>query len=344
MAKTTGALLIGALNYDVYISVPNLNGAVEATSLENTIPLLLPLERRIGGGAAITAVALATLGLSTTVAGVVGNDSSQLLETLWKAGVATDVVTHSDVPTAVTRAYHSPDGKKLYKADIRSNQLFTAKDLTEMLDEVGRSRIVMRTGYPWTPEIAGVPTAELFRYARKNCTITALDMSSPAKWPEGMLESLISDVLPQVDLLCANAWELYSLARRPDEPKLNAGEAEDCMSPKRVLECSARLIKGGVSVVNVHYGEKGTVLVTANGWAHALPPYVAQTVNPTGCGNLQNAGIIYCMLNDRRPDRLGSSTSFGLDLPYAAKFANAAAALRLGGKEFPSFKEIKARA
>lgn len=342
MTKTIDALFIGALNYDVYINVPNLNRAIDATSLDNAVPLLLPSERRIGGGAAITAVALATLGLSTAVVGAVGKDGDALLEALKQAGVISLITQHSRVPTAVTLAYHTPEGGELYKANTQSNELFGTGDLTKLLGNVRQSRLVMRTGYPWMPQLAGLPTAELFRFARQNDVITALDMSNPKALDKRVLEELVSEVLPNVDLLCANVNELYCLANYKAGPDVGVSELETTISSETILDYSSQLIRRGVNIVNVHCGERGTVLVTNSGYVHAIPPQVAHIVNPTGCGNLQNAGFIYCLLNDGRLDRLGSSLGLGLDLFYAAKFANAAAALRLGGKEFPTFEQIKA--
>lgn len=100
------------------------------------------------------------------------------------------------------------------------------------------------------------------------------------------------------------------------------------MMPERALEYAHRLLEKGVKTVNLHYGRKGTILVTKSGYVHAEPCRVEKYANPSGCGNLQNAGVIYCMLN-------------GDDLPYTARFANAMAVSRLNGNDFPTLRDAE---
>jgi len=315
-------LLIGAINYDIY--VPYVNNSTETTSLSDVVRL------KIGGGASITAIALATLGLSSAVAGSVGRDADIIRSELEERGVRQVLKKYPDVETAITVVEHYPDGRKRYRANTKSNRFFTPDDLRKVLPYVARSRVVMRTGYPWMPQIAGKPTAELFDYARQHGVTTALDMSNPDSWEQRLLEELISDVVPNIDLLCANENELHRLARTQNEPQIDNPELEAYMTPDRALKYAHRLLDRGVSTVNLHYGARGTMLVTKDGYVHQEPPRVEKYENPTGCGNLQNAGVIYCMRN-------------GNDLGYAARFANTMAVLRLEGKDFPTLQDIKTR-
>lgn len=312
--------LIGAVNYDIY--VPHTNNSVETSSSSDDIRI------EIGGGAPITAVALANLGMSPAIAGSIGKHADILLRELDSKGVKHFFKQYEDIETAITVADHYPDGKKRYRADTRSNRQFSPGDMNDVLQYVKGSRMVMRTGYSWMPQIGGRYTAGLFDYARQNGVTTALDMSNPDSWDKTLLEELVTDVVPNIDLLCANEKELNQLARKQHEPKGNNSELEDYMTPERVLEFSHRLLDKGVRIVNLHYGQKGTVLVTKNGYVHEMPPNIKKYTNPTGCGNLQNAGVIYCMLNSK-------------DFGYTARFANAMAVLRLEGNSFPTLEEAE---
>lgn len=316
------ALLIGAINYDVYAL--HKDNSIETSVLSDGLRL------EIGGGASITAIALARLGLSCAVAGSVGNDAATFIEKLDEKKVKHFLKQHHEVGTALTLAIHYQDGNKRHLANTTSNKFFTHQDLRELFPQIKNSKLVMRTGYPWMPQIAGRPTAELFNYARENNVITALDMSNPETWEKKLLEELVSDVVPNIDLLCANEKELYRLAKKEDELEIINSGIEEYMAPKRALEYAHRLLLRGVKIVNLHYGKRGTMLLTKDEYIHIEPLKVERYVNPTGCGNLQNVGIIYCMLNDK-------------DLRYAAKFANTIAVLRLEGNDFPKLNDIEAR-
>ena len=65
------ALFIGAINYDFYAY--HKNNSIETSALSDDIRM------EIGGGASITALALARLGLSSAVAGSVGDDAATLI-------------------------------------------------------------------------------------------------------------------------------------------------------------------------------------------------------------------------------------------------------------------------
>ncbi|MFH1325140.1 MAG: carbohydrate kinase family protein [archaeon] len=311
---------VGALNYDVY--VPHKNNHAETSSLSDEIEL------EIGGGAAITAIAMATLGISPVVVGSVGKHSAIITQEFDNVGISYHLKYHPELKAAMTVADHYADGKKRYRANTIANRLFTSENLREIYPHIKTSRMVMRTGYPWMPQIAGKPTAELFNYARQHNVMTALDMSNPDSWEKRLLEELISEVTPQIDLLCANEKELHRLGRKSDEPLLDNSELEKYMVPERALEYAHRLIDRGVKIVNVHYGPLGTMIVTKNCYVHQQPPETKGYINPTGCGNLQNAGVIYSLLKED-------------DLDSAAKFGNAMAVLRLSGTLFPTLNEVE---
>src|SRR3989338_5343144 len=313
-------LFIGAVNYDILF--PHLESPVETSSPSD-------IRRRIGGGASITAIALATLGLSSAVAGSIGKDADIILKELDNRGVK-HFLRQYPVETAITAVEHYPDGRKRYMANTGSNALFTPEDLSEVLPHVNNSRVVMRTGYPWMPQIAGRPTAELFEYARQHNVVTALDMSSPDSWQKKMLEELVSDVVPYIYLLCANRRELYTLGIKEGEPQIDNSDLEAHTTPERALEYAHRLLDQGVTIVNLHYGQRGTMLVTKHGHVHEEPPKVERYVNPTGCGNQQNAGVISRILS-------------GDNLSYAARFGNTMAVLRLSGTDFPTLQDVKTR-
>ncbi len=318
-SKKYDVFFIGAINYDIY--VPHRNNEEETSSIAEDIKI------EIGGGASITAMALSTLGLKTAVAGPVGKNPEIILNKLKEKNITSYFKQYNEVETAITIADHYPNGKRRYRADTRSNRLFSQNDLEEIVSEIIQSKIIMRTGYPWMLQIAGKPTAALFRYARSYNITTTLDMSNPDAWENSLLEELISEVIPTIDWLCANEKELYKLAKKSDE-QIENSKIESYMTPERALEYACRLLNKGVKLVNLHYGSRGTMLITKDNYIIQEPPTIEKFVNPTGCGNLQNAGLIYCLLNN-------------MDLNYAAKFSNAMAGLRLNGIDFPTLEDVK---
>src|SRR3989338_7194344 len=100
---TIGALLTGAVNLDVYVSHmsnPDKTNKIETTSLARGIKM------EIGGGASITALALAKLGLLSAVAGAIGEDSDIILRKLAEPNVQTFLKYYPHGEPAVTIAEH----------------------------------------------------------------------------------------------------------------------------------------------------------------------------------------------------------------------------------------------
>jgi len=255
---------IGPSSIDVY--VPYSQRPAEYTYLDDGIRM------GIGGGATITAIALARLGMSTAVAGSIGIYSGSIRNMLERRGVISFLKRYP-VETAITVIDHYSNGRKRPRANIKSNTFYTQRDLEDNFKHVSESRLVLRTGYPWMPQIAGEPTVKLFEHAKQHNVITALDMSNPVSWEKGLLEGLVSDVLPKTDLLCANERELYVLARREDEPKIPKSDVEAHMTPNRAYKYARRLLDKGVKTVNLHYGPRGTMIIT-NGsrlWSLSQP-------------------------------------------------------------------------
>jgi len=317
---------VGSANKDIYI--PVVSSPKEYTHVRRE-----GLRIAMGGGALNVVGFLAHLGLSTAIAGSIGNDANDIiLERLKEYGIKSFLIKY-EVDTDVTAALHYPDVGKRYISSIKSKELYSPEDLKEVLSEIKKSKVLYRSSYPWQRGIIGKPSIELFDYARKNNVITVFDMSSPERWEEGLLEELRTEIIPRTDWLCANTRELYVLTKEEDKPEIPKSEIEDYMTLKRILKSARMMMDKGVKIVNIHEGRRGSVIIKKGAHYHAEPPRVEKYLHPTrliptGTGDAQNSGFIYCMLNEK-------------DLKYTVNFANTMAVLRLSGIRRPKLNQVE---
>ncbi len=173
-------------------------------------------------------------------------------------------------------------------------------------------------------------TARQFKAALDKGVVTALDLGGYIKNPDyrALFEKLF---LPGLSLVCGNEKELYWAAKRERENIKNPDKIREFMTPDKVVEFANRIFETGygrLQLINIHYGKDGTILVRRGKHSHEMPSFRPHIKNNSGPGNVQNAGVIYCFLK-------------GKDDAYAAKFANAAAGLYVGGMGYPRLGQIE---
>ena len=258
-------------------------------------------ERRemLGGKGANQAVALAQLGASVSLLGVIGDDGlgDRLL-----AGAAADGI---DV-RAVSRRPHSPtglivdlvddEGRRRYLEDLPASVRLTEDDLASAADTLVASRAVL-VQLQQPPEVV----AAAVRAAHSLEKVVVVDGVPP--------EAYRSVVLAGADVLRADAHEAELLA---------GGPIPDPDAARRV---AGELLRHGPELVVLAVSGQGNQFVWPDGELF-LPLVDTHVVDPTGAGDAFVAALTVATLR-------------GADPRAAAQAATEAAAAtvgRLGGR------------
>ncbi|GGL93179.1 1-phosphofructokinase [Deinococcus aerolatus] len=266
-----------------------------------------------GGKGVNVAAFLADWGLRVTATGLLGDSNPAAFEALFRAKGVHDAFVR--VPGATRVGVKLVDGEAQETTDINLPGLAATP---QALAELG-SRLAALGGDHGTFVLAGSlpPGVEADFYARLTGTLraagcfVALDTSGAA-----LTAALAAQTLP--DLVKPNIHELEAALGRS-----LTHEAE-------VLEAARDLLRRGASLVAVSQGERGALLVSAQGAVRAVPPRVRIT-STVGAGDAMVAGLV-------------SAHADGLDLAGAARRATAfslGAITRLGA-HLPSRTDLDA--
>lgn len=223
-----------------------------------------------GGGAAITAIGLAKLGMRAGVAGAVGEDGAWLMETLQRNEVDTArILTIGGESTGITVA----------ASNAEDRAFFTYAGANRRLREATRATIIDAPHLHW----AGLVDHDLF--SRFGGTIS-LDVGFAQANRETM------DALPLVDLFFPNEVEAARMT----------GERE----PETMLRAFQ---SAGARAVVLKMGERGAAMLVEHRLLHLAAPRV-NTVETTGAGDCFDAGFLFGWLRGKGPEeclRLGNA-------------------------------------
>lgn len=265
-----------------------------------------------GGNAANFALGCAALGLRTGLAACLGGDpiSKFLAAALRKSKVVSFVKLRRALDAGRTVALAHEDGSRQLLTYNGSNLALELKDIPR---NALNAKHVHRAGYWWTPKLQGKPTRDLLRRARNSGGSTSLDVSTdPEGWPEARRAKVLA-VLPEVSVFFGNEEEILGVFGTRDF-RTAAKEA----------------FAMGVEVLAVHRGARGCTLF-AHGARVDVPAFRAAARNPTGTGDVFNAGFVFGRLR-------------GWSLERCGRFANAVAARHLEGPNvYPTRREVERR-
>jgi sugar/nucleoside kinase (ribokinase family) len=265
-----------------------------------------------GGNATNFALQMGTLGATTTFIGVLGRDANgDLLRDAYRThGVRAIVRTDPRRPTGATVALSWIGGGRALITSLGANGSFRSQHIPPTafrgVDHVHRA------GFWWTPQLIGPPTANLLARAQREGAGTSMDMSTdPQGWPRERIRAARL-CLPFVDMFFGNEVEVCALG----------GEA----SP---FDAARRICGLGAKEVVIHRGAKGSVSITPENRVMAKA-FSVREENPTGCGDVFNAGYVYARLRAE---------------PVAAAllFANACSALHIQDRRrpYPKITEVR---
>jgi ribokinase len=264
-------------------------------------------QREVGGGAAITACALAKLGVPVAVFGSVGQaDGQWVIDRLKSFGVnCSGLQLHSTEPTGVTVSTSTREDRAFltyYGANMNLESLLRRAETAHALE---RARHVH---FACAPD--GENDGALFTALRRRRSRISIDVQSHVSW---LTRSESLKILRQCDVFFPNERE--------------AGWISSATEPHDVLQ---RLREKGLRGVGLKLGGKGAALLWRRRQflADSLP---VETVDTTGAGDCFDAGFIFASLRGDSPQRC-------LEI---ANICGALSTRALGGIDaFPSLPEL----
>jgi sugar/nucleoside kinase (ribokinase family) len=286
-----------------------------------------PIAFSTGGCVANTGLALNRLGVSTRLAGKLGDDffGAAVQRVLRGEGahLAEGMVVDPGASTSYTIIVSPPGVDRSFLHHPGANQTFCAADVSDgALSGAG----LLHFGYPTIMERMyardGAELAALFGRAKSQGLTTSLDMSFPdpnsssgkADW-----QAIFRRTLPCVDIFMPSFEELLFMLRRAAYERLaqsaGGGGLLACATPELLADLAEEVVGMGVKIFGLKLGERGLYLRTAgqaafSGFGRAAPDnlstwadrelwapcFQVQVAGTTGSGDATIAGFLSALL------------------------------------------------
>jgi sugar/nucleoside kinase (ribokinase family) len=281
-------ICLGVLTLDVYAS------PVSQLPDEGGFAMLENAEVHPAGTAHNTAIDLAKLGFSVSIAGRVGNDfAGDVVEgSLLKHGVDTTLLKKDDLAhTPVCFFIRGETGGMRYLYYGGTNATVSYGDMP--LDRLAEGNVLHLGGTYLLPRLDGEPTARLLAVAKKGGLTTTLD-PTPALPPNAL--EVLEPSFPHLDYFLPNLEQAEVISGKDD-----------------LREMAGFFLDRGVRVVGIKMSDKGCY-VKSEDEEYTVPAFPVEEADPTGAGDAFVAGFIAGILK-------------GWELRKTAEFANAMGAL-----------------
>lgn len=270
---------------------------------------------RTAGAAGNTAMALAALGVTPLVVGVVGKDllGDRIIEELTTAGVDIQgLVRAPNDTTGVSYALVSDTGERAFVTYMGVLNEFSMSTIMSNYVLLAKSAHVLITGYFLMPGIEFAEWVTLLERLKADGKHVLFDCGwDPQGWPQANIVK-IRELLALVDTFLPNHEELKYLSDS-DDP----------------FEGARRLLATGVKEIVAKCGPYGSVFVSSNEQIRH-PGFDVEVYDTAGAGDTFNAGLLYMLSKGSRTcDALG--------------FANAVASLAIadGNRRYPSLEAVQ---
>ncbi len=230
-----------------------------------------------GGCAANAGVALARLGVRSTVVAKVGDDlfGDFVQHELSAAGVdVSGIGRTTDLGTSKTVIVPVSGEDRRYIHTFGANAALCAADIAAAT--VTAPDVLYVGGFLALPSLRQDELAAQLRRVRQSGTRVVLDVIAPSG--RALSPDDVAGVLPQVDYFVPNDDEAAALTGVQD--------------PRAQAE---RLLELGAGTVIVTLGERGVVAGSADGVIELPAPRV-EVVEPSGAGDAFAAGLVYGLL------------------------------------------------
>jgi sugar/nucleoside kinase (ribokinase family) len=257
-----------------------------------------------GGNATNFALQMATLGVPTSLVASVGKDAfADLLRRAYRAqGVKARLRVDPKQATGTTVALTWSDGQRALLTALAANATLKEHDIPASL--LSSASHVHRAGFWWATGLVGASTARILKRAHRAGASTSMDISTdPRGWSRARVEAARS-CLPHVDTFFGNEVEICAVA-----------------GVRNPFHAAERLLEQGAKEVVFHQGSQGATWFR-EGQRASMPAFRVPIDNPTGCGDVFNAGYIFAKLSGATPDE-------------ALGLGNACAALHLRDRRVP---------
>ena len=266
-----------------------------------------------GGNATNFALQMGSLGVRTSLVAAVGKDvlADRLRAAYREHGVEARLRVDPKRPTGTTVALTWSDGRRALVTALGANAAVREADVPEAL--LASATHVHRAGFWWATGLMGPPTVRLLRRAKRAGATTSMDIATdPRGWPRPRVEA-VRAALPYVDTFFGNATEVCAVA-----------------GVREPFEAAERLLEFGVEEVVLHQAEAGATWF-CKGQRAPHRAYRVPIDNPTGCGDVFNAGYVFAKLS-------GGTTEDALGL------GNALAGLHLSNRAvaYPDLRRLRA--
>ncbi len=287
MTKAPGVLCSGSIIYDTLVR-PFDESAWGTTRWAQS------LEYHVGGNGANTARALAILGISVRLLGMVGNDAQAgfVLQELHESGVDTGAIGRVDLPTAATVVLVNSSGNRQFLHRLGAS-LEAFREPIEFAPELCENCSHYHLASLFLLPNLRVHGPEMLRRARRAGLTTSLDTNWDA---EGEWMRTLKECLPQLDILFMNEDEALMVTGSKD-PATGAAVVLNKGVRTAVMKLSGR----GCAI----YAEDSEVI---------CPAFDVSAIDTTGAGDCFVAGFL-------------AARQGGASWAEAGRFGNAVAAL-----------------
>ena len=269
----------------------------------------------LGGQAGNCAAACASLGLKTALIAKLGHDvlsrwARSELEHLGVTVLASLTEKAELQHPGITVSITFTDGSRSMLSDRGANSELTEADVSLALLE--KARFVMRAGH-WNTEGLFAANRKILETAQAAGAQTGVDIgwSAYLGWTAHARASVFQ-FLPATGFLFLNAAELERL------------------SGTQGMKGARELVARGCTHVILHQGAQGSAWVTRD-VEISSPAFTVVPINPTGVGDVFNAGFIHAILDGKEP-------------AACLRFANACAATYIStkrrGNVFPALRDV----
>jgi len=291
--KKKKILVIGDLMLDHYIF-----GDTNRISPEAPVPIVkVSKERRTAGGAANVALNLATLGIQTTLLGVVGEDKegSNLLNILKENNVNTSYIIKRSITNTIVKTRILSRNQQLVRIDYENSKEEYSLDFLSLDKSILKADAIIISDYN-----KGCVTQEFFNQLKTYCKENDIFIASDHK-PSSNLN------ISEVDIITPNKTEGIEFAygmnvTAPFNPEDVCSKIYEKYKPKLLL---------------LTLGSDG-MIVSKNGEILKSIPTVAKDVyDVSGAGDTVISVIVSCLI-------------CGLNSEDAAHISNMAAGIVVG--------------
>jgi len=262
---------------------------------EGSLALFDRVEMHMGGCATNTSLALAKMGLDVRLIAKVGQDGlgEFAASELSKHGVDIQGLKRSaSDSTSFSFIMVPKNGNRRILHTLAANATFGPKDIDTTLFD--GAKWVCIGGLAIIPKLEGKNLAGLLKTIKKAGARTAADTAINDRYGPGDWNRMLAPCYEYLDILFPSEIEAQAITGEKD--------------PERI--CST-LRQRGVKIAGVKLGERGSALMTDEGYFE-VPVYNVKCIDTLGAGDCFMAGLLAGMvrgLSPRDAARLGNAVS-----------------------------------